>query len=184
MRKKEIHAFKEGNWSEDRGSLERSWRRFARVVGAVPLGEDAASIPRRFWPDFTVKKPPVFATIAPRSGHGCAAIGPRSCVDRDPGAPSIIVGSSRIDSAAEGVRSWLDRTAIVGIFHAWSAPSNDAPAGWTIAIGLIPCAVIVRRIHRWPSDGAVMKPRWRSVVSGASTCHQVSLLITSLMPNF
>ena len=46
--KREIHTLKEGNWSEDRGSLERSWRRFARVVGAVPLGEDASSIPRRF----------------------------------------------------------------------------------------------------------------------------------------
>ena len=38
--------FKEGNWAEDHGQLERSWRRFARVVGAVPLGEDMASIPR------------------------------------------------------------------------------------------------------------------------------------------
>ena len=33
---------------EDRGSLERLWRRFERVVGAVPLGEDAASILRQF----------------------------------------------------------------------------------------------------------------------------------------
>ena len=67
-------------------------------------------------------------------------IGPRSCVDRDPGAPSIVVDSSRIDSAAENVRSrldraaiaarsQLDRTAIVGFFQALSAPSDDAPAG-------------------------------------------------------
>ena len=41
-----VHAFKEGNWPKDHGSLERSWRRFARGVGAVPLSEDAASIPR------------------------------------------------------------------------------------------------------------------------------------------
>ena len=37
--------------------------------------------------------------------HDRTTIGPRSCVDRDPGALSIIVGSSRIDSAAKGVRS-------------------------------------------------------------------------------
>ena len=80
-------------------------------------------------------------------------IGPRLGFDRGPRSLSIFVGSSRGDSAAEGVRSRLDQTAIVGIFHAWSAPSDDAPAGWTIANGLIPCAAIVRQIHRWPSDG-------------------------------
>ena len=137
-RERGIHAFKEGNWSEDRGSLEWSWRWFARVVGAVPIGEDTASILRRFWPDFTVKKPPIFATIAPWSGHDRAAIGPRSCVDRDPGAMSIIVGSSRIDSTSEGVRSRLDRAAITArshrdrgsiakFFHNFSAPSDGDP---------------------------------------------------------
>ena len=61
--------------------------------------------------------------------HDRVAIGPRLCVNRDPGAPSIVLGSSRIDSAAEDVRSWLDRTAIVGFFHALFALFDDAPAG-------------------------------------------------------
>ena len=39
-------------------------------------------------------------------------IGPRSCVNRDPRALSIIVGLGRVDSAAEGVRSRLDRGSI------------------------------------------------------------------------
>ena len=96
---------------------------------------------------------PISTILAPRSDHDRATIGPGLGLDRGPRSPSIFVGSSRGDSAAEGVRSRLNRTAIVGIFHAWSAPSDDAPAGWMIAIGLIPCAAIVRRIHRWPSDG-------------------------------
>ena len=33
------------------GSLERSWRRFARVVGAIPWAWVVASIPRRHEPD-------------------------------------------------------------------------------------------------------------------------------------
>ena len=83
---------------------------------------------------FNGQKPQIFAMIAPQSGHDRAAIGPRSCVDRDPEAPSIVVDSSRIDSTAEDVRSRLDRTAILGFFPALSAPSDDAPSGWTIAI--------------------------------------------------
>ena len=35
--------------------------------------------------------------------HDRTMIGPQSCVDRDPGAPSIVIGSSRIDAAAEDV---------------------------------------------------------------------------------
>ena len=134
---------------------------------------------------------PISRILAPRSDHDRAMIGPQSGHDR---ASIVVLGLSQSSSDQVGAIPQqkacdrgsiaVDRTAIVGIFHAWSAPSDDAPAGWTIAIGLIPCAAIVRRIHRWPSDGAVIKPRWRSVISGASTCHQVSLLITSLMPNF
>ena len=63
----------------------------------------------------------------PRSDHDRAAIGPRSCVDRDPGAPSIIVGSSGIDSAAECVRSRLDRGSIARFFHVVSTPSDGDP---------------------------------------------------------
>ena len=63
-----------------RGSLERSWRRFARVVGAVPLGEDVASIPRQFLTGFSGP-----------SASNRLQIWPRSCVDRDPGARSAAV---------------------------------------------------------------------------------------------
>ena len=49
---------------------------------------------------------------------------PRSGHDRDPESPSIIVSSSRSDFAAKDLRSRLDRTAIVGFFHALSASSD------------------------------------------------------------
>ena len=39
-------------------------------------------------------------------------IGPRSSYDRGPRSSPILVGSSRGDSTAEGVRSRLDRSAI------------------------------------------------------------------------
>ena len=35
QQKREIHAFKEGNWPEDHGQLTRSWGRNQGVVGAV-----------------------------------------------------------------------------------------------------------------------------------------------------
>ena len=61
-----------------------------------------------------------FATILTKFSGGFSphfhnfstTIGPRSGFDRGPRSPSIFVGSSRGDSAAEGVRSRLDRAAI------------------------------------------------------------------------
>ena len=121
-----------------RGSLERSWRRFARVVGAVPLCEDVASIPRRFLTGFSGPSASNRLQIWPRSSHDRAAIGPRSCVDRDPGARSAAVWScgihsmtkdvwSRVDRGSIGPRSWGSSTTILcrpmeiqrsGEFHA------------------------------------------------------------------
>ena len=101
-----------------RGSLERSWRRFARVVGAVQLGEDVASIPRRFWLDLAVHQPQISFKFC----HNRATIGPRSCVDRDPGARSAIVWSCGIDSAMKAVRSRLDRGSIGP--RSWGSSTN------------------------------------------------------------
>ena len=41
----ELHRFLKRKLGSKTWAMERSWRRFARVVGAVPFGEDAASIP-------------------------------------------------------------------------------------------------------------------------------------------
>ena len=42
--KREIHRFLKTILAQNRGQLTRSWERFAGVVGAVPLGDDVASI--------------------------------------------------------------------------------------------------------------------------------------------
>ena len=78
------------------------------MVGAVPLGEDAAPISRRFCPNSAVDLAPISTILAPRS----TTIGPRLRFDRGPRSPSIFFGSSRCDSAAKEVRSRLDRAPI------------------------------------------------------------------------
>ena len=75
------------------------------------------------------------APISFQKHHDRAMIGPRSGFDRGPRSPSIVVGSSRSDSAAKEVRSRLDRTAIVGFFCALSAPSDGAlQVRWMVTI--------------------------------------------------
>ena len=86
------------------------------------------------------------APISFQKHHDRATIGPRLGFDRGPRSPSIVVGSSRSDSAAKEVRSRLDRamivarsrpdrTAIVGFFHALSAPSDGAlQVRWMVTI--------------------------------------------------
>ena len=61
-----------------RGSLERSWRRFARFVGAVPLGEDVASISRQFLTGFSGPSASNRLQIWPRSRRDRATIVCRS----------------------------------------------------------------------------------------------------------
>ena len=90
-----------------------------------------ASIPRRFEPDLAVD----LASILLQKHHDWAMIGPRSGVDRGPGSPSIVVGSSRSDSAVRDVRSRLNRVAIAVFFHALSAPSDGAlQVKWMVLI--------------------------------------------------
>ena len=125
--RREIHAFKEGNWPEDRGSLERSRRRFARVVGAVPLGEDAASIPRRFWPDLTVKQP----EILPRSRRDRATIVRRSWSWRSVCCRLILWDRFRDESCAIAARSDRDCGvlprffSVVGLSFWWDGWSRS-----------------------------------------------------------
>ena len=90
-----------GHWSGRGGDLQGSWERFHLARTRLQFCDVFDRISRSKSLQFL-----------PRSHHDHAAIGPRSCVDRDPRAPSIIVGSSRVDSAAEGVQSRLDRGSI------------------------------------------------------------------------
>ena len=69
-----IHAFKEGNWPEDRGQLMRSWGRNSCVVEAVSLGKDVASgLAKNFALTF-LQMASISATIRPRSGCDWATI--------------------------------------------------------------------------------------------------------------
>ena len=99
--RREIHAFKEGNWARNRGHWKRSWALFEGVVGAVPWGKDAASIPQLFWPNSAVDLAPISTILAPRSGF-----------NRGPRFPPISIESGKSDSAAENMRSRLDRGSI------------------------------------------------------------------------
>ena len=49
--------FKEGNWPDDRGSLERLWRRFDGVEGAIPWAWIVASIPQQISFNFASEYP-------------------------------------------------------------------------------------------------------------------------------
>ena len=122
--KEEIGPKIVGHWSGRGGDLQGSWERFQLARTRLQFRADFDRISRSKSLQFL-----------PRSQHDRATIGLRSCVDRDPGALSIIVGSSRIDSAVEGVRSRLDRAAITArsrrdrgsiakFFHDVSAPSD------------------------------------------------------------
>ena len=104
-----------------------------RRIGLIP-----ASILLQGYPDFR---------------HDRAMIGPRSGVNHDAQASSIARRSMGDESAPIPRHNLLDRAAIVEFFHDRPSPFDCDLAGWTIAIGLIPCAAIVRRIYRWPSDG-------------------------------
>ena len=87
--KREIHAFKEGNWAQNCGHWKRSWALFEGVVGAVPWGEDAASIPQQDWLQFRFNTSPDRGTIElwsrrkeVQSWHDRALIAPRSGYNR------------------------------------------------------------------------------------------------------
>ena len=122
--RREIHAFKEGNWPEfvghwsgRGGDLQGSWERFHLARAWLQFRGD-------FWTDLAVHQ----SQIGFKFGNDCTTIGPRSCVDRYPGARSAAVWSCGIDSATKAVRSRLDRTAIMGFFHNYSLSSDGDPA--------------------------------------------------------
>ena len=108
---------------------------FARVVGAVPLGEDVASIPPRFLTGFSGPSASNRLQIWPRSHHNRATIAPRSGHDRvsivilELGRPpsdhvgsiprqnlcdrGLIASRSRLDRGSIGPRSWGSSTTIL-----------------------------------------------------------------------
>ena len=71
--RREIHAFKEGNWPEDHGQLKRSWGLINGIVGGVPWASIVALIPRQFLPGLVVD----LASILLQNGHDWATIEPR-----------------------------------------------------------------------------------------------------------
>ena len=76
------------------------------------------------------------ATIAQQSGHDRAAIGPRSCVDRDLDSQMTAVRFSwndcDIDSVMNEPRLWLDCTTIVDFFHeSFQLSDGDLTLHWS-----------------------------------------------------
>ena len=116
-------------------------------------GFNSTKNPRELGFKSASKKATISATIAPRSGFDRASIvvlgHRRSLADRWETNPR----QNLLDRGSIAPQSRLDHAAIVKFFHAVPPPSDRALTGWTIAIALIPCAAIVRRIYCWPSDG-------------------------------
>ena len=81
-----------GHWSGHGGDLQGSWERFHLARTRLQFRDDFDRISRS-------KSLKFF----PRSHHDHVAIGPRSCVDRDPGDRSAAFKSYRIDSATKSV---------------------------------------------------------------------------------
>ena len=94
---------------------------------SMSRGFNLAAILTKFSGEFGSSFHDFSTTIGPRSRRDRASIVPRSGLDRDPGALSILVGSSGVDSAAACVRSRLDRAAIARFFHLVSSPSDGDP---------------------------------------------------------
>ena len=64
--RRKIHAFKEGNWPEDRGQLMRSWGRFSSVVEAVYVAWLCGFKSAVNKLEFRFEKSPDRGTIGPR----------------------------------------------------------------------------------------------------------------------
>ena len=106
--RREIHAFKEGNWPDDHGQLTRSLGRFSRVVESVSIAwlcgfKSAANrLEFRFEKSFKI-------------GHDLRAIDhdrPWSSVDRGPDSSKLPLDDRGINSTRKDPRSRLDRAAI------------------------------------------------------------------------
>ena len=97
-------------------------------MGAVPWGDVVASILLQFDGELGFNFASKRTTIAPRSGHNCAAIGHNR-------ASIVVLMLQRSpyddrggDSARNDARSWLDRTAIAAFFHEVSGLSDGDPS--------------------------------------------------------
>ena len=78
-----------------KGKLGPILRPFDAIVEAVLLGRGSDSLRRCHGSQICGQFASIFASkrpqFLPRSGHNRAMIGSRSCVDRDPGSPSVAI---------------------------------------------------------------------------------------------
>ena len=100
---REIHAFKEGNWPEDRGRFLRSWGWNWCVIEAVSIERNCGFKSPVNWLEFCLKKP----TIGPRSRLDRATIEPRSGHDRDL--------DSLLDVVSRSWRWFRDERAVITV---------------------------------------------------------------------
>ena len=132
-------------------------RGFKSTTNRLDFSSNFASRVPRFSPRFLPRSRRDFR-------HDCDTIGLRSIVNHDARASLITCRSmgdkfapippqNLLDRGSIAPRSRHDHAAIVEFFHKVPPPSDRALTGWTIAIGLFPCAAIVRGIYYWSSDG-------------------------------
>ena len=95
-----------------KGKLGLILRPFDAIVEAVLRGRGSDSLGRCHGSRICGKFVSIFASKGPRSGHDRAAIGPQSCIDRDPGHQLIKWGYCRSNFALKEPWSRLDRTTI------------------------------------------------------------------------
>ena len=204
--KGEIHGFLKRILAQNRGQLVRSWKRFAGVVGAVPLGDVVASGLAWNKPQFCFKR----ATIAPRSGHDRELIVIsifQWMPSDDRGGDSAMKESwSRLDRTAIVVRSRHDRGLLPRVFPAvrWRSrpyenltrqrvprsfngdrlmaihrPMKRPPSAGDLTLHASPRRE-EDRASSWPSDrDRAVFIWWRSGDSPNATCPKVSPKIAS-----
>ena len=141
----EIHAFKVGNWPEDRGQLKRSWGLIHGFVGAIPWAWVVASIPRRIGLSLASILLQRLPRFSPRSRHDRTTIGPRSGVDRGVSDSSIAVRSTGDNSTAKSPRSWLQSGRDCGV-------RSVRPSVRPAPRSRFDRAVIVEFLHKLPTS--------------------------------
>ena len=145
--------------------MQGSWERFHLARTRLQFRIDFDQIQRWIWPQFPLKS----TTIGPRLGF-----------DRGPRSPSIVVGSSRSDSAAKEVRSRLDRVMI--------AARSDGDRG---VLPRFVCTVRWRssgevdghdRTSPWPSDRdrESLDPPSGSSIASRPICKKIAMNIAAV----
>ena len=118
---------KEGVHEFFKGEIGPESRAVEAVVGAIFKRRGGASLGMSRGFNFAAILTKFSGEFGSSFHDFSTTIGPRSGVDRDPGAPSIIVGSSGVDSTAACVRARLDRAAITARSRGSSTSSLHRP---------------------------------------------------------